>query len=238
MRSAQRLALGDIGEGIVVALWPAELKRQTDYLYSEGRGKAMIAAARQRRWEVRPSPHLAYFTSAPEQRLYMAPELDAQAYAERWEGPDGRLIGQHSAEEVRQRLWPWLKERGYASADDDEVLEQFLTILGRRKAHLRPGMRFRCRWDRPEIDRQATASFGGSRAGGRTMPFLGPSVTDRSQLRLRPSVKSNGASLQLRQRPGGSRGTAPMNALRYSDIGDLDGQLPFSDIYPFASCTH
>jgi hypothetical protein len=145
IRSTQRVALGDIGGGIVVALWPAELKRQADYLYSEGRGSAMVLAARDRGWDVRPSPHLAFFNSPPSQRLYMAPELDAEAYSSRWEGPDGRLIGQHSGEEVRQHLWPWLKQRGYADPDDDEVLEQFFRILGRRNAHLRPGMRFRQR---------------------------------------------------------------------------------------------
>jgi hypothetical protein len=153
VRSAQRVALGDIGGAIVVGLWPAELKRQAGYLYSDGRGKAMVAAARQLGWDVRPSPHLAFFNSAPVLRLYMAPDLDAEVYAERWEGADGRLIGQHSAEDVRQQLWPWLKQRGYASAKDDEVLEQFLAVLGRRKAHLRPGMRFRRRWEGAEIDR-------------------------------------------------------------------------------------
>ena len=116
-RSAQRLAFGDVGGGIVVGLWPAELKRQADYLYTDGRGGAMVAAATQRGWEVRPSPHLAFFNSAPAQRLYMDPELDAEVYAERWEGADGRLIGQHSGEEVRHHLWPWLKQRGYASAE-------------------------------------------------------------------------------------------------------------------------
>jgi hypothetical protein len=153
VRSTQRLALSDVGGGIVVALWPAELKPQADYLYTHGRGKAMVVAARERGWDVRPSPHLAFFTSAPSQRLYMAPEVDAEEYAERWEGVDARHIGQHSSEEVRQHLWPWLKERGYASAEDDDVMEQFLSLLGRRPAHFRPAMRFRRRWDLAEIDR-------------------------------------------------------------------------------------
>lgn len=152
VRSTQRLALGDVGGGIVVALWPAELKPQADYLYREGRGKAMVLAARSRGWDVRPSPHLAFFTSAPSQRLYMTPDVDAEEYAERWEGADGRRIGQYSSEDVRRELWPWLKERGYASAEDDEVLEEFLSFLGRRPAHLRPGMRFQRRWDISEID--------------------------------------------------------------------------------------
>jgi hypothetical protein len=142
-----------MGGGTVVALWPAELKSQADYLYADGRGKAMVMAARKNGWDVRPSPHLAFFNSAPSQRLYMAPEVDPEAYAERWEGAEGRHIGQHSSEEVRQHLWPWLKQRGYASAEDDDVLEQFLSLLGRRPVHLRPAMRFRRRWDLTEIDR-------------------------------------------------------------------------------------
>lgn len=154
VRSTQRLALGDVGGGIVVALWPAELKPQAEYLYADGRGKAMVVAALERGWKVKPRPHLGFFNSAPTQRLYMAPDdVDAEEYAERWEGADGRQIRQHSSEEVRQHLWPWLEQRGYASADDDDVLEQFLPILGRRPAHLRPGMRFRRRWDSTEIDR-------------------------------------------------------------------------------------
>src|SRR5688572_1783827 len=63
VRSAQRLALSDVGGGIVVALWPAELKPQAQYLYSDGRGRAMVEAARERSWDVWAVPHLAFFTS-------------------------------------------------------------------------------------------------------------------------------------------------------------------------------
>lgn len=153
VKSTQRLALGDVGGGIVVALWPAELKPQAEYLYTYGRGTAMVVAARERGWYVRPSPHLAFFTSPHTQRLYMAPEVDAEEYARRWEGADGRRIGQYSSEELRQHLWLWLKSRSYASGEDDDVLEQFLSILGRRKAHLRPAMRFRRQWDSTEVER-------------------------------------------------------------------------------------
>lgn len=98
VQSTQRLALGDVGGGIVVALWPAELKSQAEYLYADGRGKAMVAAARKREWDVTPTPHLAFFNSAPAERLYMAPEVDAAEYAVRWEKTDGRHIGRHPSE--------------------------------------------------------------------------------------------------------------------------------------------
>jgi hypothetical protein len=113
----------------------------------------MVRTARELGWEVYPSPHLAFFNSGPLVRLYMRPDVDPEVYAKRWEGPDGRLIGQHSADEVRAHIWPALKERGYASSGDDEVLEEFLRILGRRKVHLRPGIRFRRRWQKSEVDR-------------------------------------------------------------------------------------
>ena len=151
VKSIQRLALGDLGGGIVVALWPAELKPQAEHLYTYGRGTAMVVAARERDWYVRPSPHLAFHNSPHTQRLYMAPDVDPEEYTKRWEGADGRRIGQYSAEEIRRGLWLWLKSRSYASAEDDDVLEQFLSILGRRKAHLRPALRFRRQWDATEV---------------------------------------------------------------------------------------
>jgi hypothetical protein len=148
VRSTQRLAIGDRGGTIIVALWPAELKPQAQYLYSSGRSAALIAAARSLRWSVVPSPHLGFRNSPASRRLYMAPELDAAEYAQRWEGPDGRRIGQHTSQELRRVLWPWLKERGYVADEDDDLLEQFLRHLGRRPAHLRPGLRLKGRWDR------------------------------------------------------------------------------------------
>jgi hypothetical protein len=156
VRSTQRLALSDIGGRIVVETWPAELKRQADYLYAGGRGRAMVTAARERGWQVEATAHIAFFNSAPAQRLYTYPDVDAATYTKRWEGADGRLIGQHSRDELRRRVWPWLKQRDYASAADDDVLDQFMAILGRRNAHLRPGMRFRRHWSRNEIEALGT----------------------------------------------------------------------------------
>jgi hypothetical protein len=153
VRSTQRLALADVAGGVVVGLWPAELKAQAEYLYVDGRGVAMVRAAGKHGWDVQPNLHIAFFTAPPSQRLYLSSEVDPEEYAERWEGSDGRQIGQHSSAELRQQLWRWLKQRGYASDEDEDVLEQFLSLLGRRPAHLRPGMRFRRRWDLSETDR-------------------------------------------------------------------------------------
>lgn len=151
IRSTQRLALSDVGGGVVVAFWPAELKPQAEYLYSDGRGSAMVSAAVERGWKVWAVPQLAFRSSPPSRRLYMEPDIDPAEYVRRWEGLDARWIGQHDREELRPVVWPWLKERGYASDADDGVLEQFLPILGRRPAHLRPALRFHRRWDRNEL---------------------------------------------------------------------------------------
>jgi hypothetical protein len=157
-RSTQRLSLGDIGGGVVVALSPAELKSQAEYLYRDGRAAAMIAAAREQGWTATPSPQLAFHNSPVAQRLYLDPGVSAEEYAQRWEGSDSSLVGAHAPEEVKEALWPWLKQRGYASEADDAVLTRFLGILGARPAHLRPGLSIRCEWA-PE----AIRTLGGRR---------------------------------------------------------------------------
>jgi hypothetical protein len=147
IRSAQRVALSAIGNGIIVGFWPAELKPQAEFVYVEGRAQAMLETAEARGWETYPSPQLAFYTSPPAQRLYMHPDVGARDYARRWEHEDGRWIGQHIRDEVRPTLWPWLKRRGFATDADDGALEDFLRILGKRPAHLRPGLRLRKRWE-------------------------------------------------------------------------------------------
>lgn len=158
VRSTQRLALADSGGSVVVGFWPAELKAQAEFLYAGGRAQAMIAAARERDWTVESSPQLAFYTSSPPQRLYLSRDVPAEEYARRWEGQDGPRIRQYLRDELREELWPWLKKRGYASEADDPILEEFLRILGRRPAHLRPGMRFRKMW-RSEVSDVRGAGF-------------------------------------------------------------------------------
>jgi hypothetical protein len=149
VQSTQRLAIGDIGGKVIAALWPAELKDQATYLYGARLGRPMIAAARERGWTAQPSPHLAFRNSSAPVRLYMAPPLDAAEYARRWEERDLEQVGAHSRADVRRNLWPWLKSRGYATDDDDPVVEEWLaTRLGNRPAFLRPGLRLKRAWSR------------------------------------------------------------------------------------------
>lgn len=159
VRSIQRLAIGDVGGTIIVALWPAELRSQAQYLYESGRAQAMLAAARERGWDAEPSPHLAFFNSRPSQRLYMRPDIAVEDYARRWEGPDRDLIGRHPTEAAREILWPWLKERRYADDGDDGVFERFALTLGRRPVDMRPGLRLKRRWKARAVDRDMASSI-------------------------------------------------------------------------------
>ena len=152
VQSAQRLAIADLGGSVIAALWPAELKEQAKYLYGARLGRPLVAAARERGWTAEAAPHLAFRNSMAQLRLYMAPPLDAAEYARRWEEGDLDRVGAHSRADVRRNLWPWLKRRGYATDDDDSVLEEWLaTCLGNRPAFLRPGLRLKRAWPREPL---------------------------------------------------------------------------------------
>ena len=148
VQTTQRLTMSEHRGGLVAGMWPGELKTQAEHLYGLGYATGMIAKALEFGWTVAASPHLAFRNSAPSQRLYMLPEIDPIDYARRWQTGDLRRVGQYSADQVRSVIWPWLKSRGYATAADDPVLEEFLTgKLGKRPAFLRPGLRMMRIWD-------------------------------------------------------------------------------------------
>jgi hypothetical protein len=111
VRSTQRLALGDVGGGVALFTWPAELQPQATYLYKGDRARRLLAAAAADGWEVDTRPHLAFWLSSPEERLYMNPMIGPEEYVERWSGPDFTRIGQHDRLTIRSGLWPWLLER-------------------------------------------------------------------------------------------------------------------------------
>lgn len=152
-RSTQRLRIGDLADSVVVATWPAELARQARYLYGDGLGSALVAAAIERGWTVVPSPHIAYFTASPTRRLYMRPSVAPLDYAACWESADGfhRIGGSYTREGVEHELWPWLKQRGFAGDGDDTVLTRFLDEYLHLPAQMRPGLRFRRVWTAAEV---------------------------------------------------------------------------------------
>lgn len=149
VHSTQRLALSSAGGGgLMLATWPAELKLQALYLYGRRLATPMITRALKLGWTAAASPHLSFRNAPATRRLYMSPAIDPLDYARRWEDSDLSWVGQYERDEARSRLWPWLKERGYADSADDPVLEDFLDrYLGNRPAFLRPGLRLKRRWD-------------------------------------------------------------------------------------------
>jgi hypothetical protein len=147
IQAAQRLALSDVGGKLVVALWPAELKEQAIRLYGRRRATPMISTARERGWTVEASPQLAFWNSPSSLRLYLAPSVDPAEYARRWQEGDLERVGAYDRAQVDEDLWPWLKERAYATDNDDAVLDLWLaTRLGNRRAFLRPALRLQRMW--------------------------------------------------------------------------------------------
>jgi hypothetical protein len=151
-RSTQRLRLADLDGGVTLVTWPAELQPQARYLYGGRLGSVLVAAAVEHGWAVEARPHLAYHTARPGRRLYMRPSVAPLDYVACWEDEDGlRRVHSYAREDVEQELWPWLKEQGFADDGDDVKLLRFLgEFLGRRPAHMRPGLRFRRVWTSAE----------------------------------------------------------------------------------------
>jgi hypothetical protein len=155
-RATQRVGLGAVGGGIVVLTWPGELVHQARRLYDGSRASRLLAAASEGGWRVEMRPHLAYWRSRPFERLYMHPRssMTADEYVDAWAGADSGRIRGYSLDETRDELWPWLRKRGYAAAQDHTELELFLERVKKanRTAHLRPGLALILRWEREQIE--------------------------------------------------------------------------------------
>jgi hypothetical protein len=148
-RSTQRISLKHLDEFLALYTWPAELKPQAEALYQTDRAQRLIdfATGNLDTWVVRPNVYLAYRGARTvAQRLYLTCPLELAEYVQRWSGDDFAQIRIHPRDEIRKSLWPWLREHQYASADDDDRLDAFLEGLGRRDAHLRPGIEVRRLW--------------------------------------------------------------------------------------------
>lgn len=154
--STQRIALEHRDDTLQLGTWPAELKPQAEAFYASRRAQQLIELASTGVWEAHPNPHLAYRGARTvQQRLHPTCRLELAEYIRRWAEEDLDQVRAHPHDEVRDRLWPWLEERGYADPSDRELLDGFLDMLGRRHAHLRPGVLVRRRWpwdDAVELD--------------------------------------------------------------------------------------
>lgn len=96
----------------------------------------------------------------------MRPALAPLDYVAVWEDPEAlRRVGSHARADVERELWPWLKHMGLADDGDDSVLMHFLAeCLGRRPAHMRPGLRFRRVWTLAEAEGPGSALAGAIRS--------------------------------------------------------------------------
>ena len=146
--TTQRIALVDQGSTLALCTYPAELRPQAAALYQTSRAQQLTAflAAHPGTWQARPTVHLAFRFATPAQRLYLHCQLNITDYIRRWSGDDFKQVCAHHHDDIRESLWPWLRKRCYASPEDGQHLDAFLSRLGRRDAHLRPGIELRHTW--------------------------------------------------------------------------------------------
>jgi hypothetical protein len=151
----QRAALQADEQSLALHLWPGELKAQAEQLYAGGRAEHLceLLGTDGDSWIVRPQPLLGFRNAPVRTRVYLTCELDPGEYARRWQGEDWKKVGAHHRSHVRERLWPWLLQRGYATAADEARIDPFLRALGRRFAHLRPSMHVQRTWEWQQAQR-------------------------------------------------------------------------------------
>ena len=102
-----------------------------------------FAAEHRPGWRVRPNVHLAYRLASIRQRVYLTCGLGLAEYVHGWLGEDFAHVGGCHHDQVRRVLWPWLLEHRYADPRDERSLGD---RLGRRDAHLRPGIGLQRTW--------------------------------------------------------------------------------------------
>ena len=144
--STQRITLWQNDGELQLSSWPAELKPQAAALYQADTARRLLdfLALNRGAWHAVPKPHLAYYTSSPDQRLYLTCGLGTGDYVRLWQGEGSAVIGSHAAALVPETLWPWLIDHRCAAPGDD--LDAFLRRLAGRPALLRPGIRIWRSW--------------------------------------------------------------------------------------------
>jgi hypothetical protein len=152
----QRAALDIEEERLTLHVWPGELKAQAEQLYAGGRAEnlcELLGRDGPGSWLLKPQPLLGFRNAPVRTRVYLTCALDPAEYARRWQGEDWKQVGAHHRNHILADLWPWLLERGYASASDRPRMDPFLHALGRRFAHLRPSIHVARSWDWNEAER-------------------------------------------------------------------------------------
>lgn len=153
-KSTERLSLHWRDEYLALCTWPAELKGQAQATYRTERAARMLSflASDSKGWQASPNVHLAYWRASIRDRLYLHYSLSLDDYVTHWTGEDFHQIRSHKPADVRKHLWPWLLDRGYATAQDEKEIDPFIERLrrGRRDAHLRPSIALWRIWSRQE----------------------------------------------------------------------------------------
>jgi len=150
-RCTQRLSLQSREEGLALCTWPAERVSQARATYRTRKAhraqRLLEFLDEPGAWHVRPNVHLAYMGADIYHRLYLHCDHGTAEYIRRWLGVDFDHVRSYRRDGVRESLWPWLLERQYATAADDEPgLIRFLADLKGHDAYLRPGIQLKRAW--------------------------------------------------------------------------------------------
>jgi hypothetical protein len=115
-KSTQRISLQQQDDSLALSTFPAELKLQAEALYRIGRAQRLmdLVAEHPEAWRARPNLQLAFRNAPVAQRLFPHCHLEITEYIRRWSGNDFAQIRAHHYNDIRENLWPWLRERQYA----------------------------------------------------------------------------------------------------------------------------
>ena len=153
-KSTERLSLHWHDGCLELSTWPAELKEQARAIYRTERAPRLLRflATDSKGWRACPNVHLAYWHASIRDRVYLHNSLTLDDYVTRWTGEDFHQIHSYKPSDVHKNLWPWLLDRGYATAQDEKEIDPFIERLrrGKRKAHLRPSIALWRSWSRQE----------------------------------------------------------------------------------------
>ena len=112
-KSTQRMTLEQQDDSLALSTFPAELKPQAEALYRTGRAQRLMdfVAEHPGAWQAMPNLQLAFHNAPVAQRLFPDCHLDITEYVHRWSGNDFAQVGAHRYDEIRENLWPWLRQR-------------------------------------------------------------------------------------------------------------------------------
>lgn len=213
-KSTQRLSLQALDTGLALCTWPGETKDQAQQLYKAGRIGRLLRFLNEdgQVWQGRPDVHLAYRSAQPRDMLYLTCHLDVDEYAYQWLNDGLGEVGEHQRDRVRDRLWPWLLNHGYAHPDDMQPLRAFLPRVRKRPVLLRASIALRRLWpweEATDLDRAdklaeqlRTAAVDVLSALGQSLPpaFRSSSMTTPREPRAADTITRDSLESALLER--------------------------------------